>query len=207
MGRPALRPEAANAACCASARIWSVYANLRPALCFDALKDASTLKPEIVSGLDILIVRELMGGVYFGEPKETTTLPDGQKRAVDTRVYTTSEIERVCRVAFDLARLRGKQAWPRAEKSNVMVTGVLWREVVTEVHNANIPMSQLHHILADNAAMQLVRNPKQFDVHGHRQSVRRCAVGRSGAAHRLDRHAALGLAGRQDGQWPAVGAL
>ena len=83
-----------------------VYANLRPALCFDALKDASTLKPEIVSGLDILIVRELMGGVYFGEPKETTTLPDGQKRAVDTGVYTTSEIERVCRVAFEMARLR-----------------------------------------------------------------------------------------------------
>ena len=90
-----------------------VYANLRPALCFDALKDASTLKPEIVSGLDILIVRELMGGVYFGEPKETTTLPDGQKRAVDTGVYTTSEIERVCRVAFDMARLRGNKVHQR----------------------------------------------------------------------------------------------
>src|ERR1700761_4385730 len=139
-----------------------VYANLRPALCFDALKDASTLKPEIVSGLDILIVRELMGGVYFGEPKETTNLPDGQKRAVDTQVYTTSEIDRICRVAFELARVRGKKL-ASAEKSNVMVTGVLWRQVVTQVAK-DYPDVQLTHILADNAAMQLVRNPKQFDV-------------------------------------------
>ena len=140
-----------------------VYANLRPALCFDALKDASTLKPEIVSGLDILIVRELMGGVYFGEPKETTTLPNGQKRAVDTGVYTTSEIERVCRVAFDMARLRGNKVHS-AEKSNVMVTGVLWKEVITDLHKRDYSDVELHHILADNAAMQLVRNPKQFDV-------------------------------------------
>src|SRR6202012_4496209 len=139
-----------------------VYANLRPALCFDALKDASTLKPEIVSGLDILIVRELMGGVYFGEPKETTDLPDGQKRAVDTQVYTTSEIDRICRVAFELARVRDKKL-ASAEKSNVMVTGVLWRQVVTEVAK-DYPDVQLTHILADNCAMQLVRNPKQFDV-------------------------------------------
>src|SRR6202789_2220837 len=139
-----------------------LFANLRPALCFDALKDASTLKPEIVSGLDILIVRELMGGVYFGEPKETTTLPDGQKRAVDTQVYTTSEIDRICRVAFELARVRGKKL-ASAEKSNVMVTGVLWRQVVTEVAK-DYPDVALTHILADNAAMQLVRNPKQFDV-------------------------------------------
>ena len=140
----------------------AVFANLRPALCFDALKDASTLKPEIVSGLDILIVRELMGGVYFGEPKETTTLPDGQKRAVDTQVYTTSEIDRICRVAFELARVRGKKL-ASAEKSNVMVTGVLWRQVVTEVAK-DYPDIHLTHILADNCAMQLVRNPKQFDV-------------------------------------------
>jgi 3-isopropylmalate dehydrogenase len=139
-----------------------VFANLRPALCFDALKDASTLKPEIVSGLDILIVRELMGGVYFGEPKETTDLADGQKRAVDTQVYTTSEIDRIARVAFELARVRGKKL-ASAEKSNVMVTGVLWRQVVTEVAK-DYPDVQLTHILADNAAMQLVRNPKQFDV-------------------------------------------
>src|SRR5438105_6412373 len=106
-----------------------LFANLRPALCFDALKDASTLRPEVVSGLDILIVRELTGGVYFGEPKETTTLPNGEKRAVDTQVYTTSEIERIARVAFELARLRSKRV-ASADKSNVMVTGVLWREVV-----------------------------------------------------------------------------
>ncbi len=140
-----------------------LFANLRPALCFDALKDASTLKPEIVAGLDILIVRELTGGVYFGEPKETTTLPDGQKRAVDTQVYTTSEIERIARVAFELARVRSKRV-ASAEKSNVMVTGVLWRQVVTKVHKEEFPDVELTHILADNAAMQLVRNPKQFDV-------------------------------------------
>ena len=140
-----------------------LFANLRPALCFDALKDASTLKPEYISGLDILIVRELTGGVYFGEPKETTTLPDGQKRAVDTQVYTTHEIERIARVAFELARLRGKRV-ASAEKSNVMVTGVLWREVVTHVHKAEFADVQLSHVLADNCAMQLVRNPKQYDV-------------------------------------------
>src|SRR5580698_8956621 len=140
-----------------------VYANLRPALCFDALKDASTLKPEIVSGLDILIVRELMGGVYFGEPKQTTTLPDGQKRAVDTQLYTTSEIERIARVAFELARLRGKRV-ASAEKSNVMMSGVLWREVVTQIHAKEFPDVGLAHELADSCAMQLVRNPKRYDV-------------------------------------------
>jgi len=141
----------------------ALFANLRPALCFDALKDASTLKPEIVSGLDILIVRELTGGVYFGEPKETTVLPNGEKRAVDTQVYTTSEIERIARVAFELARLRDRRV-VSAEKSNVMVTGVLWREVVTLVHRSEFSDVALSHILADNLAMQLVRNPKQFDV-------------------------------------------
>ena len=132
-----------NAACCGCARIWSCSPICGPALCFDALKDASTLKPEIVSGLDILIVRELTGGVYFGEPKETTTLPDGQKRAVDTQVYTTSEIERIARVAFELARLRGKRV-ASAEKSNVMVTGVLWREVVHAVHDGEFPDVAAH---------------------------------------------------------------
>jgi 3-isopropylmalate dehydrogenase len=140
-----------------------LFANLRPALCFDALKDASSLKPEIVSGLDILIVRELTGGVYFGEPKETTTLANGERRAVDTQVYTTGEIERIARVAFELARLRDRRV-ASAEKSNVMVTGVLWREVVSRVHKEEFPDVQLTHILADNCAMQLVRNPKQFDV-------------------------------------------
>lgn len=140
-----------------------LFANLRPALCFDALKDASSLKPEIVAGLDILIVRELTGGVYFGEPKVITTLPDGQQRAVDTQVYTTSEIERIARVAFELARLRSNRV-ASAEKNNVMVTGVLWKQVVQRVHDKEFPDVQLTHVLADNCAMQLVRNPKQYDV-------------------------------------------
>ena len=140
-----------------------LFANLRPALCFDALKDASSLKPEIVAGLDILIVRELTGGVYFGEPKQITTLPDGQQRAVDTQVYTTSEIERIARVAFELARLRSNRV-ASAEKSNVMVTGVLWKQVVQRVRDKEFPDVQLSHVLADNCAMQLVRNPKQYDV-------------------------------------------
>ena len=140
-----------------------LFANLRPALCFDALKDASALRPELVAGLDILIVRELTGGVYFGEPKQITELPNGEKRAVDTQVYDTHEIERIARVAFELARLRGNKV-ASAEKSNVMVTGVLWREVVTKVHKEEFADVQLSHVLADNCAMQLVRNPKQYDV-------------------------------------------
>ncbi|MEJ0042006.1 MAG: 3-isopropylmalate dehydrogenase [Rhizomicrobium sp.] len=140
-----------------------LFANLRPALCFDALKDASSLKPEIVAGLDILIVRELTGGVYFGEPKEITTLPDGQQRAVDTQVYTTHEIERIARVAFELARLRGGKVCS-AEKNNVMVSGVLWKQVVQRVRDAEFSDVALSHMLADAMAMQLVRNPKQFDV-------------------------------------------
>jgi 3-isopropylmalate dehydrogenase len=140
-----------------------LFANLRPALCFDALKDASTLKPEIVAGLDILIVRELTGGVYFGEPRGIETLPDGSRRGVDTQVYTADEIRRIARVAFALARLRGAKV-ASAEKSNVMHTGVLWREEVQRVHDEEFPEIALSHILADNCAMQLVRNPKQFDV-------------------------------------------
>ena len=140
-----------------------VFANLRPALCFDALADASTLKREVVAGLDIMIVRELTGGVYFGEPRGVEKLDDDQKRGVDTQVYTTSEIERVCRVAFELARgRRGKVT--SAEKSNVMETGMLWREVVTALHAKEYPDVTLEHMLADNAAMQLVRRPTQFDV-------------------------------------------
>jgi len=140
-----------------------LFANLRPALCFDALKDASTLKPEIVSGLDLLIVRELTGGVYFGQPKEITELADGSKRAVDTQVYASFEIERIARVAFELARLRSGRV-ASAEKSNVMVTGVLWREVVHRIHEREYPDIQLSDILADNCAMQLVRAPKTLDV-------------------------------------------
>ena len=140
-----------------------LFANLRPAICYPALADASSLKRELVEGLDIMIVRELTGGVYFGEPKEIVTLEDGGKRAVDTQLYTTREIERIAKVAFDLARKRGNKVHS-AEKHNVMKTGVLWKEVVTETHKSYAPDVELHHILADNCAMQLVRNPKQFDV-------------------------------------------
>ena len=140
-----------------------LFANLRPAICYPALADASSLKRELVEGLDIMIVRELTGGVYFGEPKEIVTLEHGKKRAVDTQVYTEEEIERIARVAFDLARRRGKKVHS-AEKRNVMRTGVLWNEVVTATNKAYAPDVKLEHILADNCAMQLVRNPKQFDV-------------------------------------------
>ncbi|HEX2561819.1 3-isopropylmalate dehydrogenase [Phenylobacterium sp.] len=140
-----------------------VFANLRPALCFGPLADASTLRREVVEGLDIMIVRELTGGVYFGQPRGIETLPDGGKRGVDTQVYTTAEIERVCRVAFELARGRRNKV-TSAEKSNVMETGLLWREVVTALHAREYPDVTLEHMLADNCAMQLVKNPRQFDV-------------------------------------------
>jgi 3-isopropylmalate dehydrogenase len=140
-----------------------VFANLRPALCFDALADASSLKRELVAGLDIMFVRELTGGVYFGQPRFIETLPDGQRRGVDTQVYTTGEIERVSRVAFELARGRRNKVHS-LEKSNVMETGLLWREVVTDLHKREYADVQLEHMLADNAAMQLVRQPTQFDV-------------------------------------------
>jgi len=140
-----------------------VFANLRPALCFDALADASSLKRDVVAGLDIMIVRELTGGVYFGEPRGIETLPDGQKRGFDTQVYTTSEIERVARVAFELARGRHNRV-TSAEKSNVMESGALWREVVTDLHARDYADVTLDHMLADNAAMQIVRAPTQFDV-------------------------------------------
>jgi 3-isopropylmalate dehydrogenase len=140
-----------------------LFANLRPAICYPALADASSLKREVVEGLDILIVRELTGGVYFGEPKEIVTLENGQKRAVDTQVYTTSEIERIARVAFDLARARGRKV-ASAEKRNVMKSGVLWNQVVTKVGREEYADVALEHVLADNCAMQLVRWPKQYDV-------------------------------------------
>jgi len=140
-----------------------LFANLRPAICYPALADASSLKRDRVDGLDIMIVRELTGGVYFGEPKEIKDLGNGQRRAVDTQVYDTYEIERIAAVAFDLARLRRNQVHS-AEKRNVMKTGVLWNEVVTRLHKERYADVTLHHILADNCAMQLVRAPKQFDV-------------------------------------------
>jgi 3-isopropylmalate dehydrogenase len=140
-----------------------LFANLRPAICYAALAEASSLKREHVEGLDILILRELTGGTYFGVPKEIVTLESGEKRAVDTTVYTTREIERIARVAFDLARRRRNKVHS-AEKRNVMKTGVLWHEVVTATHAREAKDVELQHILADACAMQLVRNPKQFDV-------------------------------------------
>jgi 3-isopropylmalate dehydrogenase len=140
-----------------------VFANLRPAICYGPLADASTLKREVIEGLDLMIVRELTGGVYFGQPRGVEDLPDGQRRAVDTQVYTTHEVERVSRVAFELARGRRNKV-TSAEKANVMETGAFWREVVTALHAREYPDVTLEHMLADNAAMQLVKNPRQFDV-------------------------------------------
>lgn len=140
-----------------------LFANLRPALVFDALIDASTLKPEIVRGLDILIVRELVGGVYFGEPRGIEDLGNGQRRGVNTQVYTTSEIERIGRVAFDLAKKRNNHV-TSCEKANVMESGKLWREDMSALHEAEFADVKLDHMYADNCAMQLVRNPGQFDV-------------------------------------------
>ncbi len=140
-----------------------LYANLRPAQVFDALVDASTLKPEIVKGLDIMIVRELTGGVYFGEPRGIEDLGNGEKRGINTQVYTTSEIRRVARVAFELARKRNNKVHS-LEKANVMESGLLWRQEVTRLHQEEFQDVELQHMYADNAAMQLIRNPKQFDV-------------------------------------------
>jgi 3-isopropylmalate dehydrogenase len=140
-----------------------LFANLRPAICYPALAHSSSLKPEIIEGLDILIVRELTGGVYFGEPKEIIDLGNGQKRGIDTQVYDTYEIERISAVAFELARTRGN-AVCSMEKRNVMKSGVLWNEVVTATHKAKYSDVKLSHMLADAGGMQLVRWPKQFDV-------------------------------------------
>jgi 3-isopropylmalate dehydrogenase len=140
-----------------------LFANLRPAVCYPALAEASSLKREVVEGLDIMIVRELTGGVYFGEPKTITDLGNGQKRAIDTQVYDTYEIERIARVAFDLARKR-RNKLTSMEKRNVMKSGVLWNEVVTAVHGREYKDVQLEHQLADSGGMNLVKWPKQFDV-------------------------------------------
>ncbi|ESR22733.1 3-isopropylmalate dehydrogenase [Lutibaculum baratangense] len=140
-----------------------LFANLRPAVCYKALAQSSSLKTELVEGLDILILRELTGGVYFGEPKEITELGNGQKRAVDTQVYETYEIDRIARVAFELSRARQSRV-TSAEKHNVMKSGVLWKEVVTQTHKDGFEDVTLDHMLADALGMQLVRRPKQFDV-------------------------------------------
>ncbi len=141
----------------------ALYANLRPAICYPALADASSLKREVVEGLDIMIVRELTGGVYFGEPKQIIDLGNGQKRGIDTQVYDTFEIERIGRVAFDLARKRNNKV-TSSDKRNVMKSGVLWREVIDALHKREFVDVKLEHQLADALGMQLVRWPKQFDV-------------------------------------------
>lgn len=140
-----------------------LFANLRPAICYPALADSSSLRKEIVDGLDILIIRELTGGVYFGEPKEIIDLGNGQQRAIDTQVYDTYEIERIAGVAFEMARTRGNRV-TSMEKRNVMKSGVLWNQVITKYHKEKYPDVELDHMLADAGGMQLVREPKQFDV-------------------------------------------
>ncbi len=140
-----------------------LFANLRPAVVFPSLAEASTLKAEVVSGLDIMIVRELTGGVYFGEPRGIETLPDGSRRGVNTQVYTTGEIRRVAQVAFELARTRSRRVCS-ADKANVMESGVLWREEVQRLRDEAFADLELTHMYADNCAMQLVRKPAQFDV-------------------------------------------
>lgn len=139
-----------------------LFANLRPALVFDALIDSSSLKPELVRGLDIMIVRELTAGVYFGEPRGEE-LRNGVRYGFDTQIYSEHEIDRVARVAFELAKKRSNKV-TSVEKANVMESGVFWRKIVNEVHAADYADVELGHMYADNCAMQLVRWPAQFDV-------------------------------------------
>jgi len=140
-----------------------LFANLRPAIVYGPLVEASTLKADVVRGLDLMIVRESTGGIYFGSPRGIETLPDGSKRGINTEVYTTAEIERVARVAFELARKRQSRLCS-VEKSNVMESGLLWRQTVQVLGEAEYPDVALSHMYADNCAMQLVRSPRQFDV-------------------------------------------
>ena len=156
---PALRPERGLL------KIRSelgLFGNLRPAILYPQLAQASTLKPEVVSGLDILIVRELTGGIYFGKPRERTTLENGERMAFDTLPYSESEVRRIAKVGFDMAMVRNKKLCS-VDKANVLASSQLWREVVEEVAK-DYPEVELSHMYVDNAAMQLVRAPKQFDV-------------------------------------------
>ncbi len=140
-----------------------LFANLRPAKVFNALTDSSTLKREVVLGLDMMIVRELTGDLYFGEPRGVTTLADGSRQGVNTMTYNSKEVERIAHIAFNLANVRGKKLCS-VDKANVIETTEMWREVVSEIGQKQYPQIQLSHMYVDNAAMQLVRNPKQFDV-------------------------------------------
>ena len=140
-----------------------LFANLRPAVVFDALANSSSLKIDIVKGLDILILRELTSGVYFGLPRGVEKIHENEEKAIDTQSYTTSEVTRIGKVSFDLAKKRNNRV-TSVEKSNVMETGMFWRNVITDLHKNEFSSVHLDHMLADNCAMQLVRNPKQFDV-------------------------------------------
>jgi 3-isopropylmalate dehydrogenase len=139
-----------------------LYANLRPAKLYDVLADASTLKKEVIAGIDILVIRELTGGIYFGKPKGIEKLPNGGERGINTEIYTTEEIRRIAKIAFEAARKRRKKV-TSVDKANVLESSELWRRVVIEVQK-DYPDIELNHIYVDNAAMQLVRNPRQFDV-------------------------------------------
>jgi 3-isopropylmalate dehydrogenase len=144
-------------------REMGVYANIRPIKVFPALKHASSLKAEIIENVDFLVVRELLGGIYFGEPRGIETLPDGQQRGFNTQVYTTSEVERIGRVAFELALSRSGRV-TSVDKANVMEVGALWRQVIEQVHAREFPAVKLDHMYVDNCAMQIVRVPSRFDV-------------------------------------------
>ncbi len=144
-----------------------LFANLRPAKVFDSLVDSSTLKPEIIKGLDILIVRELTGGIYFGQPRGVEILPNGEKKGTNTATYTTSEIRRIAEVAFESAKIRNPNGGGKVcsvDKANVLEVTELWREVVAQLHKEKYSEIDLSNMYVDNAAMQLIRNPKQFDV-------------------------------------------
>ena len=140
-----------------------LFANLRPAIVFDALVNASSLKKELILGLDILILRELTSGVYFGKPRGIESINENEKKAVDTQSYTTSEVQRIARVAFDLAKKRSNKV-TSVEKANVMETGMFWRKIVSEIHESEYNDVNLTHMYADNCAMQLIREPNQFDL-------------------------------------------
>ena len=140
-----------------------LFANIRPAKVFNSLANASSLKPDIVKNMDIVVLRELTGGIYFGEPRGIFELEDGQKKGINTEVYTTNEIVRLGRIGFEIASLRNKIVHS-VEKANVMESGVLWREEINKLHSKEFDYINLNHMYADNCAMQLVKNPKQFDV-------------------------------------------
>ena len=144
-------------------REMGVYANIRPIKVFPALKNASTLKPEVIEGVDFIVVRELLGGIYFGEPRGIETLPDGQRRGFNTQTYTSSEIQRIGRVAFELARTRSGRV-TSVDKANVMEAGALWRAEMEQLHEREYPDVKLDHLYVDNGSMQIVRAPRQFDV-------------------------------------------